>query len=807
MNKTPKRHAKEGMKVTVIRPQPVAAASWWHWGLVLLALAGCARPAPSEPVSSAQPPAPPTSMAGSAAVDYWREVQPILERRCAVCHGCYDAPCQLNLTAYEGLVRGANKKPIYDITRLRTAEQTRLFEDAQSVAAWRKKHFFSVMQEQAQATEEARHAGALARMLALKRAHPLPPQPLLPESFDLSLDRQQQCPTESEFDSFGAKYPLWGMPYGLPGVTDREYETLMKWLVQGAPYREPAPVLPDPSTLVEEWEAFLNGNSPKHRLMSRYLYEHLYLTHLYFDELPDRQWFRLVRSRSAPGQPIDPIATRRPYDDPGVPRVYYRLEPVRGSLLAKSHTSYALGPSRKQRYTELFLDQPYDVRALPTYEASVASNPFVAFRDLPVRSRYRFLLDDALAFVMLFIKGPVCRGTIALTAIDDRFWLFFVDPDSAVLDKNEEFLASTSKHLYLPTTEGTTRLGLASWLKYSRMQDQFLRAKQAYLEDLKVHDEAANLSFIWNGGGQNRNAALTVFRHADSASVVQGLVGDNPKTAWLLSYDLFERIYYLLVASFDVYGFAGQQLDTRLYMDFLRMEGEFNFLMLLPGKERERERDFWYRDAHQSVKDYVYGSHIRVQQESGIPYRTDTPKRELFDLLRQRLTGALNGAYDVQGEPDQELRAQLRALAQIKGRALQWLPEVALLTVTNGTGAEARHDRIYTLLHDNGFSNIASLFNPQSRRLPEEDGLTVSRGLIGTYPNAFYRVAQQDLPEFIAAVAGLTGEADYRKLAERFAVRRTSADFWPHSDAIHEAYRRLDPIEAGLLDFNRLENR
>lgn len=790
-----------------VRPPGMTTPSSWHWGLLLLALAGCAQPDPLGPGSSAMQPAPPTSMAGSAAVDFWRDVQPIFERRCAVCHGCYDAPCQLNLTAYEGVVRGANKKPIYDITRLRTAEQTRLFEDAQSVSAWRKKQFFPVIQEQAQATEEARLAGLLARMLALKRAHPLPPQPLLPASFDLELDRRQQCPTESEFDSFSATHPLWGMPYGLPGVSDREHAILMQWVVQGAPYREPAPVLPHPSLLVEEWETFLNGNSPKHQLMSRYLYEHLYLTHLYFDELPDRQWFRLVRSRSAPGQPIDPIVTRRPYDDPGVPRVYYRLEPVRGSLLAKAHTPYALSPSRKQRYTELFLDQPYDVRALPTYEVSVASNPFIAFRDLPVRSRYRFLLDDALAFVMLFIKGPVCRGTIALTAIDDRFWIFFVNPDSAVLDKNEEFLARTSKHLYLPTTEGTSRLGLASWLKYSRMQDEFLRAKQAYLEDLKVHDEGADLSFIWNGNGKNSSTALTVFRHADSASVVQGLVGDDPKTAWLLSYDLFERIYYLLVAGFDVYGFAGHQLDTRLYMDFLRMEGEFNFLLLLPSEAREQERDLWYRDAHQSVKDYVYGSRIRVRQESGIPYHTATPKRELFDLLRQRLTGAFNGAYDVRGEPDQELRAQLRTLAQIKGQALQWLPEVAVLTVTNGTGTETRHDRIYTLLHDNGFSNIASLFNPQSRRLPDEDGLTVARGLIGTYPNAFYRVAQQDLPEFIATVAGLTGEADYRKLAERFAVRRTSQDFWSHSDKIHEIYRRIDPLGAGLLDFNRLENR
>jgi hypothetical protein len=68
-------------------------------------------------------------------------------------------------------------------------------------------------------------------------------------------------------------------------------------------------------------------------------------------------------------------------------------------------------------------------------------------------------------------------------------------------------------------------------------------------------------------------------------------------------------------------------------------------------------------------------------------------------------------------------------------------------------------------------------------------------------------VEQSALPEFIAAVAGLTSEADYRKLADRFAVRRTSHDFWPHSDGIHETYRRIDQIEAGLLDYNRLENR
>jgi len=777
----------------------------WCWTLGLLAFAGCAESVPSTQVVVPAP--PPPSSAGIATVDYWRDVQPILERRCIVCHGCYDAPCQLNLTAYEGVARGANKKPVYDATRLLTAQPTRLFEDADTVAAWRDKKFFPILQEDEKATEEQRRAGVFARMLALKRAHPLPDQPFLSDDFDLSLDRAQQCPTDSQFDAYAQKFSLWGMPYGLPGLTDEEYYTLIRWIQQGAPYHAPDALASSVKAQVDEWEAFLNGDVPKQSLMSRYLYEHLHLTHLYFDGLPDRRWFRLVRSRTAPGQPIDRIATRRPYDDPGVPRVYYRLEPVHAGILAKTHIPYALSQARRQRFTELFLDAPFEVRSLPGYEPKIASNPFVSFRDLPVRSRYKFLLDDAQTFVMQFIKGPVCRGQVALNVIEDRFWMFFIDPDSAALDGKDEYLAETSDYLYLPTAEGTSRLGLISWMKYSSMQKEFLKAKQAYLESLDLKGETAGLAFIWNGRGQNRNAALTVFRHADSASVVQGLVGDDPKTAWLLSYDLFERIYYLLVAGFDVYGFSGHQLDTRLYMDFLRMEGESNFLLLLPAKDRERERDYWYRDAHESVKDYVLGRRINVEKESGIQYQTDRPKHELFDMLARHYGGALNQAYDLTGESDADVREQLQELSKIKGRTLQWLPEVALLTVTEGPELKGRRDRLYTLLHDNGFSNIASLFNTESRRLPDEDGITVTRGLIGAYPNAFYRVNWQDLPEFIAMVASLGGEEDYRKLTERFGLRRTNRDFWRHSDAVHETYRRTDPIGAGSLDYNRLENR
>ena len=56
-----------------------------------------------------------------AGMSYRQDVQPILERRCVVCHACYDGPCQLKLTAWEGIARGTSKVPVYDAARLREA--------------------------------------------------------------------------------------------------------------------------------------------------------------------------------------------------------------------------------------------------------------------------------------------------------------------------------------------------------------------------------------------------------------------------------------------------------------------------------------------------------------------------------------------------------------------------------------------------------------------------------------------------------------------------------------------------------------
>ncbi|MGH6692922.1 MAG: fatty acid cis/trans isomerase, partial [Gammaproteobacteria bacterium] len=172
--------------------------------------------------------------------DYWREVKPILDQRCVVCHGCYDAPCQSNLASYQGVTRGANKDLVYNAARLLAAEPTRMFFDAHSNAAWRGKGFYPVLNERAATPEADREGGVMYRLLRLKREHPLPAGAVLPrERFDFSLDRSQQCPAIEEMDRFEQRFPEWGMPFGLPGISDREYATLTGWIAAGAPYRDP----------------------------------------------------------------------------------------------------------------------------------------------------------------------------------------------------------------------------------------------------------------------------------------------------------------------------------------------------------------------------------------------------------------------------------------------------------------------------------------------------------------------------------------------------------------------------------------
>ena len=281
----------------------------------LLGLYGC------QAFESLQP-LPPIPFEPSAkTVSYVRDVKPVLDSNCIACHACYDAPCQLKLTAAEGVTRGASKDVVYTSARLLNATPTRLFIDAQTTQQWRKKGFFAVTGDSADNPDRSinnLNTSLISQMIALGREQPLAPHSRIPKDIQLGLQRENQCPKLSEFDRYANEKQQQGMPLAITGLADNDYQILQNWIWQGAVIDEqPWTPTADEQARINRWETFLNQTSLKARLSARYLYEHLFLADLYFDDLDALTFYRIVRSSTPPGTPVDIIATTRPNGDPG----------------------------------------------------------------------------------------------------------------------------------------------------------------------------------------------------------------------------------------------------------------------------------------------------------------------------------------------------------------------------------------------------------------------------------------------------------------------------------------------------------
>ncbi|KRA16661.1 fatty acid cis/trans isomerase [Pseudomonas sp. Root569] len=739
----------------------------------------------------------------AAAISYTRDIQPIFTEKCVACHACYDSACQLNLGSAEGAARGASKVPVYDGERSRAAPTTRLFYDAFGQQAWQQKDFYSVLDAQGS------QAALMARMLELGHNAPLQPNAKLPEDIVLGLNRENMCATPGEFNTYAGAHPKEGMPLAVTGLSDQQYQTLQRWLASGAPIDEQglAPSAKE-ALQVQQWENLFNQPGARQSLVARWLYEHLFLAHIHFENGEPGHFFQWVRSRTPSGQPIDLIATRRPNDDPGT-KVYYRLWPVQGVIVHKTHITYPFSPAKMARIKALFYSGDWQASALPGYGPGRRANPFETFAAIPAKARYQFMLDNAEYFVRTFIRGPVCRGQIATDVIRDNFWALFQDPDHDLYITDARYRGQTTPLLAMPGQNDDVGSVLSLWLAYRDKRNQY----EALRRDSYADVPPPSWSSLWAGSD---NALLSIFRHFDSASVTKGLIGEVPQTMWLFDYPLLERTYYQLAVNFDVFGNVSHQAQTRLYFDLIRNGAEQNFLRLMPADSREDFLDDWYQNSGK-LKLWLDYEAIDDDKPTGLHLDEKDPKRDFANQLLARY-GALNaspdpinrctGAYCSRSAIDPGLQDAEQALSRLTSRpaaglkVIDQLPEATMLRIETVSGQRV----VYSMLRNRAHSNVAFLLGEAYRYQPGLDTLTIYPGVMSSYPNFMFNIPAREVPEFVARMQQAQDAKGFEQIVERWGVRRSHPLFWQYFHDLSRYIHETTPVEEGVLDMNRYEN-
>jgi hypothetical protein len=538
------------------------------------------------------------------------------------------------------------------------------------------------------------------------------------------------------------------------------------------------------------------------------LYEHLFIAHLYFDAGRSGNFFQLVRSRTPSGQPIDPIATRRPNDDPGND-FYYRLWPIQGVIVHKTHITYGLSEEKLARVKQLFYSGDWQVDAVPGYGPSRRANPFATFAAIPAKARYEFMLDNAEYFVRTFIRGPVCRGQIATDVIRDQFWTLFQAPESDLYITDANYREQVTPLLAVPGQVAQLRNLTQAWSDSQDMRNQYDQLRS----DAYADASAPSWASIWTG---NDNALLSIFRHYDSATVSKGLIGATPQTLWLMDYPLLERTYYQLVVNFDVFGNVSHQTQTRLYFDLIRNGAEMNFLRLMPAESRQALLDDWYQDSGR-LKLWLSYPELDTDSETGLVLDPAKPKQSFIEALLARY-GSLNARPDpinrcssgncYRNNVSPPVQAVEQRLSRLTGKpaaslaVIEQLPEVALLRVELADGQR----EIYSLMRNRAHSSVAFISGESLRYQPGLDTLTIYPGVHTSYPNFIFNVTAAQVPDFVAALQQVKDPQGFERVTQRWGIRRSHPQFWRYFHDLSRYIRETEPVEDGVLDMNRYEN-
>ena len=739
---------------------------------------------------------------------YTDDIQPIFNKRCIACHGCLGSPCNLKLTSFRGLDRGGFGQNPYS-SHLESYARTDL-NVVQTTEEWRARGFYPVLSRNGSKAENVSRS-MLIQMVDAGAKHNTPGfsrkalMPLYAKRYE------HQCPaTPDVLAARIEKNPAIGMPFGLPSLTEKEVDTLRTWVAGNAPgptdaERVKIETVANPEA-VFAWETFFNASDKRAALVSRYIFDHVFLATIVLAESPG-DYFKLVRSKTPPGDPaqnpparVEMIDTPLPYTDPykyaGVDRFYYRLKKITAPRVQKNHFVWQLADKDMAHLKSLFFDRPWprkDARDGHDQAPWNIGNPFKVYREIPVEARYRFLLENSELVVSGITYGPVCLGQTATFAIKDQFWVFFVDPkyDVSVHDP---------------------KLGLETWETF---MDRSLLGNDAYEGAYgaalkRLQPKGYSIDAIWNGDRKNPNAWLTVLRHESNVSVMKGRQGGIPRTLWLMDYSGFERIYYDTVANFAYWSGDVPKLETLVFFNFLRQEFEDNFLLLLPKDLREKYRNDWTRGIGQAA--LALEPFAGADQPTQIKTSGRDPLLGLIEAIQDHMGETVSGPPDLLNprvKPHVSLDRPITSydewvaaaslLTQTRAYKFpRFLPSVILLKLDNGDG----HARVYSLIANRVYKTQDTILFQNGQALPQLYTMSIYPTIVGGFPNYFMEMNLRDAADFLRGLRDVETLQDWNRLRDRYGILRNNARFWETYDWFTGWNEKHRGVDAGYLDLS-----
>ncbi len=732
--------------------------------------------------------------------DYFRKIQPILDRRCVVCHSCFEAPCQLKLTSPQMLMRGAS--PHFAVGGLRASPRTDLMIGLDKQRAG---GFFPI-------TSQIPEEESILSLVLLEGND----KSQLPAEKYVVPEKRMCVSSPAKFKSLNAgDQKRLGMPYYMAALSDDEYKTLISWVEGGAksPTQDELAVrlIPNNPMVIQHWEDFVNSPAWKARWTSRYLYEHLFTAHLYFEESPG-EFYELVRSETQAPNDIKEIPTERPFEMPKqfVNTFYYRLRKLQATIVHKQHFVYQINKGTMAELQKLFWEPRWNSTPQDKPFSFKDRNPFIAFEHIPANARYRWMLKNARMLLDMDMRSDNCHGEDPSGPLHDSFLTLFVKPESDVAVRYPDYFKYTNSYL------GMTNVSLSNVVlqaTYKSNQVAYSKVKQHFQQQLLPN--GFSFDDIWDGEKGTQMPLFTINRHEKTVSVHDGAWGPQQRVSLLFDYVSFERLYYNCVALATLFDKIIDKMGTVFYLRDVGREVEEQMLSFVPEEYRQIVRKEWiqgegakhrYDDSRFALG---FNQSLKLFKDFEIdPKRPFTSMMDYLLLKSGRYTKQIvgNNHYPIsQGSEEYHklkqaslFMSQEQVIGQ--GHRAHHFPNISYLIVKGNSQV-----RYYTLIANRFYDYVNYIpYDPSPKdrlgRNADKDWMTVFSDIQANYPAKIYIVSENRLDFFIEKMQSVNNRAAYVNFDKTFGLQKMSPVFWKTIDALQTHFIQMDPIHNGLLD-------